>query len=139
MTPRRAAQTRRASLTDAGLYLAKAEEFMRAAEDSFELHNLIAAMGNAVHAGISAADAIASARGGSVWTGEHSQAAGHLERVAAADGRDAGRHLRRLLPLKSRAEYDPRPVTLSEASAAVEAARRTVAIAERVVSSTRAE
>jgi hypothetical protein len=37
--------------------------------------------------------------------------------------------------LKSRAEYDPEPVTLGEASAAVQAAQRIIAIAERVVSS----
>jgi hypothetical protein len=132
---RRAAQTRPASAADARAYLARAAEFLRAAEDSLELNNLIAAAGNAVHAGISAADAIAAARGGSVWKAEHTQGAGHLERVAGTDGREAGRHLRRLLPLKNRAEYDPEPVTLAEASAAVQAAQRIIVVADRVVSS----
>jgi hypothetical protein len=135
MTARRAGQTRPASSADALAYLTKAREFLRAAEDSLALNNLIAAVGNAVHAGIGAADAIAAGRGGAVWKGEHTQGAGHLERVAGTDGREAGRHLRRLLPLKTRAEYDPEPVTLPEASAAVQAAQRIVAVAERVVSS----
>jgi hypothetical protein len=135
MTGRRGPQTRPASAADARAYLSKAGEFLRAAEDSFELNNLIAAAGNAVHAGISAADAIAAGRAGSVWKGEHTQGAGHLEKVAGTDGRDAGRQLRRLLPLKTRAEYDPGPVTVAEAAAAVQAARRLVAVAERVVSS----
>jgi hypothetical protein len=41
--------------------------------------------------------------------------------------------LRRLVPLKNRAEYDPRPVPVSEAKSAVKAAERLLAIAERVV------
>lgn len=68
--------------------------------------------------------------------GEHTQAAAHLEKAAAIEGREAGRHLRRLLPLKSRAEYDPHPFTAAEASAAARAAQRIVRIAERVLAST---
>ncbi len=108
MTPRRQAQSRPASPADARAYLSKAREFLRAASDSdsLELGNLIAATGNAVHAGIGAADAIAAAR-----------------------------HLRRLLPLKKLAEYDRNPVSPTEASGTVEAARRMVAIAQNVVGS----
>jgi hypothetical protein len=64
------------------------------------------------------------------------QAAGHLEKAAATEGRGAGRHLRRRLLLKSGAEYDPHPFTDAEASAAVRGARRIVRIAERVLAST---
>jgi hypothetical protein len=133
MAARRGAQTRPAPASDAAAYLAKAREFLRAAADSHELGNLIAAAGNAVHAGIAAADAIAARRAASVWRGEHAQAAGHLERSADVDGREAARHLRRLLPLKNRADYDPDPVAPAEARAALQAAERIVAIAERVV------
>ena len=131
MAPRRHAETRPASTGDARGYLAKAQEFLRAASDSFELGNLIAATGNAIHAGIAAADAIAAARAGAVWKGEHAQAAGYLEKAAGAQGRQAGRHLRRLLPLKTRAEYDPNPIPVTEAAGALEAARRLVALAEQ--------
>jgi hypothetical protein len=130
---RRGADVRPVRVADAGAFLSKAREFLRAAADSYELGNLIAATGNAVHAGIAAADAIAARRAGSVWKGEHTQAAGHLERSAGAEGREAGRHLRRLLPLKNRAEYDPDPVPADEARSAVQAADRIVAIATRVI------
>jgi hypothetical protein len=107
--PRSRAQTRRAGATDAAAYLAKAGEFLRAAQDSLNLGNNTAAVGNAVHAGILAGDAISAVRSREVWRGEHSLAASHLE-AAGDQGRQAARHLRRLLPLKTRAEYDPAPI-----------------------------
>ncbi len=134
MAPRRAAQTRPASTAQANAYLSRAKEYLRASSDSLELGNLIAATGNAVHAGIAASDAITARRAGSVWKGEHSQAARYLETAASSAGQEAARHLRRLLQLKTRAEYDPDPVAPAEARAAVQAAERIVAIAERVVS-----
>jgi hypothetical protein len=133
-TPGRKGFTRSASISDARAYLVKSQEFLRASIDSLNLDNRIAATGNAVHAGICATDAIAAARGGTVWKGEHSQAAIHLERAAGIEGRQAARHLRRLLPLKNKAEYEPQPVSPNEA-AAVETARRVVAIAEQVLQS----
>ena len=118
---------------DARAYLDKAREFLRAAEDSLGLGNRVAAAGNAVHAGIGAADAISAARAAVVWKGEHSQAPAHLDRVGGEDGRRAAAQLRRLLPLKNRAEYDPDPISASEAKAAVTAAVRIVRIAELAV------
>lgn len=135
MAPRRPAQTRPASTTQARAYLSKAREFLRASTDSLELGNTTAASGNAAHAGIGAAAAIAAARAGAVWRGEHSKAPSYLEKAAGADGRQAARHLRRLLPLKSQAEDDPDPVPYAEAAGAVEAARRIVAIAKQVIGS----
>jgi hypothetical protein len=72
---------------------------------------------------------------GAVWKGEHTQGAGYLEKAGGVNGRQAARHLRRLLPLKSKAEYDPDPIAPADAAAAVEAARRIVAIAEKFVGS----
>lgn len=60
--PRPRGQIRTAGLPEAASYLAKAGEFLRAAKDSLELGNNAAAIGNAVHAGILAADAITAAR-----------------------------------------------------------------------------
>lgn len=133
MTARRQSQTRSASAADARAYLDKAREFLRAAEDSLELGNRVAAAGNAVHAGIGAADAITAARAAVVWKGEHSQSPAHLEKVGGDDGRKAAAQLRRLLPLKNRAEYDPDPILAAEAKAAVTAAIRMVRIAEQAV------
>jgi hypothetical protein len=99
VTPaRRQAETRPATPADARAYHAKATEFLRAATDSLDHGNRIAATSNAVHAGIAAADAIMAARAGAVWKGEHAQAAAYLERAAGADGRQAARHLRRFAP-----------------------------------------
>jgi hypothetical protein len=128
------AQTRSAGVTDAAAYLAKAGEFLRAATDSLELGNNTAAVGNAVHAGILAADSIAAVRSRAVWRGEHSLAASHLE-AAGEDGKQAARHLRRLLPLKTRAEYDPAPLRAADAKAAAVAAERMVMIAAQAVRS----
>jgi|NGEPerStandDraft_6_1074524.scaffolds.fasta_scaffold03838_8 alkylation response protein AidB-like acyl-CoA dehydrogenase len=93
----------------------------------------VAAAGNAVRAGIGAADAITAARAAVVWKGEHSQAPAHLEKVGGEKGRKAAPQLRRLLPLKNRAEYDPEPISATEAKAAVTAAARMVRIAEQTV------
>jgi hypothetical protein len=117
-----------AGLSEARAYLDKAQEFLRAAEDSLELSHHTAAVGNAVHAGIAAADAFSAVRTRTVWRGEHSRAAGHLE-AAGQEGKQAARHLRRLLPMKTRAEYDPAPMRATDARTAVQAAERIVAIA----------
>lgn len=61
---------RGAGAVEAQGYLDKAREFLRAAGDSLELGNYTAAVGNAVHAGIAAADAISAARARTVWRGE---------------------------------------------------------------------
>ena len=101
--PRPRTRARSAGLNDARAFLDKAREFLRAAHDSLELSNQTAAVGNAVHAGILAADAISAVHTRAVWRGEHAQAAVHLE-TAGEDGKLAARHLRRLLPMKTRAE-----------------------------------
>jgi hypothetical protein len=49
----------------------------------------VAAAGNAVHAGIGAADAITAARAAVVWKWEHSQSPAHLDKVGGDDGRMA--------------------------------------------------
>jgi HEPN domain-containing protein len=129
LTPGRPSGTRRADRRAARAYLSKAAEFLYAAKQSYEVGNNAAAAGNAIHA----ADAIAASRAGVVWRGEHTQAAVHLETVGGTDGRQAARQLRRVLPRKNRAEYDPDPIPASKARTAVQAAERIVAIAERVV------
>ena len=101
------------------------ESSLRAARDSLELGNYTAAVGNAVHAGIAAADAISAARARTVWRGEHAQAVKHLE-SAGAEGKAAARNLRRLLPMKTRAEYDPARMRMTDARTSVQAAERMV-------------
>jgi hypothetical protein len=127
------AKTRPASAADARAYLEKAREYLRAATTSLDFANHAAATVNAVHAGISAADSIAATEARQVWRGEHGQAPTYLERNVKPHGTATARQLKRLLPLKGTAEYDPDPIPPAKAAAAVEAARRLVAIAEQVV------
>lgn len=54
-------------MSEAQAYLDKAKEFLRAAQDSLELSNYTAAVGNSVHAGIGAADALSAVRTRTVW------------------------------------------------------------------------
>lgn len=77
MSSRGSGNTRKATINDGRSYLSKAAEFLQASNDSLALGNRVAAAGNAVHAGIAAADAIAACRAGAVWKGEHGQAAGY--------------------------------------------------------------
>jgi HEPN domain-containing protein len=113
-------------------YLSKANEFLHAARESLTAGNYSAAVGNAVHAGILSADAICAVKLQAVWRGEHMQAVTHLE-LAGADGKQAARHLKRLIPLKNRAEYDPAPLRSTDASSAVKTAERMVEIADSAV------
>jgi HEPN domain-containing protein len=119
---------------EGGAYLSKAHEFLHAARESLTAENHSAAVGNAVHAGILAADAICAVKLQAVWRGEHVQAVTHLE-LARDDGKQAARHLKRLIPMKTRAEYDPAPLRRTDAATAVKAAERMLDIAGTVVRS----
>jgi hypothetical protein len=113
-------------------YHAVATEFLHAARESLGASNHHAAVSNAVHAGIAAADAIAAIRTGTIWRGPHDQAARHLEQ-AGTEGRQGSSHLRRLLPLTNQAEYDPSPMPRAKAEAALRAAERLTTIAEKLI------
>ena len=67
------------------------------------------------------------------WKGPHEQAAQFVA-GAGVDGREVAKQLRRLLPLKTQAQYTSKPVTRSKATSCVEAARRAVTIARRATS-----
>ncbi len=60
-----------------------------------------------------------------------------LLRQAGPDGAEVERHLRRLLSLKTKAEYEPDDIAPAAAVKAVERARRCVAVATRVASTAR--
>lgn len=117
---------------DGDAFLLKAQEFLEAVEDAVGRGNHTAAVGNAVHAVISAADAVVSVRLGERWRGEHFGAVDHVA-GAGEEGRICADSLRRVLPLKTEAEYDPAPLSSSKVTRAVRAARSAVVAAERVV------
>lgn len=118
-------------------YIAKAEEYLDAARASLVHGRHIAATSLAVHAAISSADAICGARMGRRSAGQdHGQVIALLDE-AGPEGKVAGRHLGRLLPLKTRAEYEPDDVPKAAATRAVRSAEQVLEIARRVIASTR--
>ena len=125
-------RTRPVSRAQVRGYVGKAEEYLEAAEASLADGRHIAATSLAVHAGISAADAICGARMGRRSADQDHARVVALLGEAGSDGKAAARHLGRLLPLKTRAEYEPDDVPKSIAAKAVRAAAQIVVIARRV-------
>ena len=130
MPDRGSGRTVRVVAGDGPAYLAKAHEYLEAAEDALERGNFVAAAGNAVHATIAAADAASSLRLGSRWKSDHPGAADHVA-AAGIEGEQCAKSLRRVLPLKHQAEYDPVPMAPAKARGAVRAAAQAVAAADR--------
>ncbi len=110
-------------------YVAKAEEYSAAAE--LEADHSIAATSLAIHAGINAADAVCGARLGKRAAGQDHDPVLVLLRQAGKDGAAVEKDLRRLLPLKTKAEYEPEDAPRSTAARAVERTSRCVTVARR--------
>ena len=107
---------------------------MAAATTELEANRAIAATSLAIHAAINAADAMTGHRIGRRAAGQdHAEVPGALLCEAGKDGAKLDKDLARLLPLKTKAEYEADGVPLSEARRAVERARRCFLIARRVV------
>lgn len=113
-------------------YASKADEYASAAADELDAGRRTAATSLAIHAAINAADAVCGARLGSRAAGEDHDQALALLRQAGKDGAAIEAELRRLLPLKTKAEYDPIDIAPSVAAKAVERAQRCVRVAHRV-------
>lgn len=125
-------RTKTVSASQVRAYAAKADEYAAAAESEFEAGRMVAATSLAIHAAINAADAVCGARLGRRSYGPDHDQVLSLLRQAGIDGAEVDKDLRRLLPLKSRAEYQPDAIAASVASKAVERARRCATIARRV-------
>jgi hypothetical protein len=118
-------------------YAAKATEFAEAAASDLEAGRNIAATSLAIHAGINSADAVCGARLGKRAAGEDHDQVLALLHEAGHDGAEVERDLRRLLPLKTKAEYEPDDIAPSVAAKAVERAQRCAALAQRVAATTK--
>lgn len=118
------------TVEQAGRHLSKAEEYLRTARTALEAGDLDAAGGNAVLAGINAADSVSGLAQGNRWAGPHEQAAAHVQK-AGTDGKAVASQLRRLVRQKTRAHYEVKPLDRSEAAGLVQAADRAVAAARR--------
>lgn len=130
-------RTKPVSAAQVRAYATKAQEFTDAAVSDLAAGRNIAATSLAIHAGINSADAVCGARLGKRAAGEDHDQVLDLLRQAGPDGTAVERELRRLLPLKTKAEYEPDDIAPSAASKAVERAQRCVAVAVRVAATTR--
>lgn len=130
----RQVQTRTVSAAQTRSYLAKAEEYLAAAEDELKAARGIAATSLAIHAAINAADALCGARLRKRFASRDHNRTIDLLMEAGRDGQELGKNLRRLLPMKTKTEYDPDNIPLSSAAKAVGWAQKCVAVARRVLS-----
>lgn len=111
-------------------HLEKANQYLRAAQHSLETGDLDAAGGNAVLAGINAADCVSGIVNADRWNGPHEQAAAHVKR-AGDEGRAVAAQLTKLLRKKTQAHYEQARLRPAEVTDLVKAAERAVEAAER--------
>lgn len=107
-------------------YLKKAQEFLRAADSAVQVGDWDAVGLNAVHAAISAADALLVYYGGVRSTGEsHHDVAGLLAQHVKDDQLGSKTQtLSKVLGYKNLAAYEDRAVTEAEGRDAIKLARR---------------
>ena len=127
------------SAAQARAYVSKAEEYLSAASSELDAGRVIAATSLAIHAGINAADAVTGIRLGQRAAGQDHDEALVLLRTAGPDGTAVAKELARLLPMKTRAEYEPDNIPRSDATKAVERARRIVEVARRIAAAQRSD
>jgi HEPN domain-containing protein len=133
----RAARTKPVSAAQVRSYANKAEEFAEAAASDLTAGRHIAATSLAIHAAINSADAVCGARVGQrAAGGDHDQVLVLLQQ-AGRDGIEVERELRSLLPLKTKAEYEPDDIAPAVATKAVERAQRCASVARRVATTMR--
>ena len=117
-------------------FLTKAEEYLASAEDSLAAERYTPASGNAIHAGISAKDAIVTALTGSTGKGrDHATAAKELRTALGKreDAATAEKALRELVSAKSAVEYGTGLITAAKAEPLIRRARTLVELAVDIV------
>lgn len=127
----------RASAAD---HLGKAEQFLDAARSTFDTGAFDAAMLNAIHAGISAADSVCVVLAGIRSADpDHVRAADLLEEVGqgVAAFRDKSKQLRQLVSKKTQVEYQGRRARAPDARDALRRAERLVGWAGEQVDAAR--
>lgn len=115
-------RTRPVAAAHVRAYAGKAQEFADAARSELNAGRHIAATSLAIHAAINAADAVCGARLGQRAAGEDHDHVLALLRQAGPDGAKMERELSRLLPLKTKAQYEPDDIASSVAEKSVERA-----------------
>lgn len=111
------------------VFLAKAEDFFRAAQSGHAARNWNACVSASVHAGILACDVITVGVLGKRNTGEHDDLVPLLAaalQAAPKELADNQRRIRRLLEVKNVAEYEDRLLDGPDASSSLKDAERLV-------------
>lgn len=117
-------------------FLKKAEEYLASAENNLDLERFTPAAGDAIHAGISAKDAIVTVLTGSTSKGkDHATAAKELSRVLAqrSEAPTAERAIRELIASKGDVEYGTALIGAAKAEPLVRRARALVDLAVEIV------
>ncbi len=117
-------------------FLKKAEEYLASAEDNLAAGRFTPAAGDAIHAGISAKDAIVTVLTGASSKGkDHATAAKELKQALGqrAEAATAEKALRELLAAKSDVEYGVAVVQRAKAEPLLRRARSLVELALAVV------
>lgn len=115
---------------DAQTKIAKAREFLAAAQDSLAHDRPNAACSDAVNAAVNANDALCLARLQRYSTAQNHAHALELARACGTVGRDVAKQLERVLKVKDKAQYDTASIRRSEATQVVQRAERIVATVE---------
>lgn len=126
--------------SEARLCLSKAEQFFEQASLALDAERFDAALLNAIHAAISASDAVTVALAGRRSTDpDHQRSVDLLEETAAStpEIRERSRQLRTLLARKNAVEYESRPASARDARDGVERAARIVDWARDLVAKAR--
>lgn len=116
-------------------YLRKAEEYLASAQDNLDLERATPAAGDAIHAGISAKDALVTAlTGATSKEKDHAKAAKELCQALGAHREAAGaeRALRELISMKGDVEYGTTLITLAKAKPLVRRAEALVELAREL-------
>lgn len=117
-------------------FLKKAEEYLASAEDNLTAARFTPAAGDAIHAGVSAKDAIVTALTGATRKSkDHATAAKELRTALGkrADAATAEKALRELLAAKAVVEYSTAMFTRTKAEPLLRRARALVDLATRIV------
>lgn len=131
---RRSSDTRETPRGDSRKYLAKSEEFAASAAAALETGSWNSAGLSAVHAGVSAADAVLVASAGvRSISKDHGSVVVLLEARAPEFGAPQKRQLAGLLKMKNEVAYEQRLLTEVEARQLVDHANRLVRWARKVV------
>jgi HEPN domain-containing protein len=126
-----AIKTRPATKAQAKRYLEKAQEFLRNGERAYEEGDESAAGLLAIHAGISACDALTAHFLGVRSAGQRHHEAMDLLTKAPVPRKEAiAKQFRRLLDEKNLVEYDAEILSRGDAAAMLEAAKRIVEAAK---------